>query len=348
MKTILRLLALVAAFLILYAGVMLVAAISQVAAAADRISAGLGQPVFWILLSLFAALLVAPIVLYFRLPRPLTPPESSAGPEYDEYVRKLKAQLACNPLLAGMPLESDEHVTAAIARLDQEANAVVRNTASAIFASTAVMQNGRLDALVVFGSQVRMTYRIASIYYRRPSPRQMLYIYGNVGANVLVADNLQDVDFAGIVTPVVTAAIPSLKGVMPGLQGISHLLVNSFANGAANAFLTLRVGLIARDYCAALTHPDRTRIRRSATVAALAMVAEIAKEQGTRVAQAAWGAVTDAAKSTALATARETRSAVQAAGSATVRGFKAASGLFARKEPPALPEPDPDDEKTDR
>jgi hypothetical protein len=157
---------------------------------------------------------------------------------------------------------------------------------------------------------VRMTYRIASTYYRRPSPRQMLYLYGNVGANVLVADNLTDVDFAGIVTPVVTAAIPSLKGAVPGLQGISHLLVNSFANGAANAFLTLRVGLIARDYCAALTHPDKARIRKSATLAALTMVADIAKEQGSRVAQAAWGAVSDAASS------------------ATTRGFRAVSGVI--------------------
>lgn len=309
-KTVLRLLALIAAFVILYAAVMLIAGITQVAAAADRISLGLGQPVFWTLLAIFAALAIAPVALYFRLPRPLTVPESSTGPEYDEYVRKLKAQLACNPLIAGAPLETDEDVAAAIACLDQQADAVVRGTASAIFASTAIMQNGRLDALVVFGSQVRMTYRIASIYYRRPSPRQMLYIYGNVGANVLVADNLADVDFSGIVTPVVTAAIPSLKGAVPGLQGISTLLVNSFANGAANAFLTLRVGLIARDYCAALTHPDKARIRKSATLAALTMVAEIAKEQGTRVAQAAWGAVSDAATS------------------ATTRGFRAVGGAI--------------------
>jgi len=314
-KTLLRLLAFVAALVTLYAGVVLVAGITQVAAAADRISLGLGQPVFWTLLAVFGVLAVAPIVFYFRLPRALTLPEASSGPEYDDYLRRLKARLARNPLIAGAPLGSDEEVAAAIARLDREAQAVVRNTASAIFASTAVMQNGRLDALVVFGSQVRMTYRIASIYYRRPSPRQMLYLYGNVGANVLVADNLADVDFAGIVTPVVTAAIPSLKGAVPGLQGISHLLVNSFANGAANAFLTLRVGLIARDYCAALTHPDKARIRQSATLAALTMVAEIAKEQGTRVAQAAWGAVSDAASS------------------ATARGFRAVGGLIGPRDP---------------
>jgi hypothetical protein len=333
-RTLFRLLAFVAALVILYAGVILVAGITQVAAAADRISFGLGQPVFWTLLAVFAAMVVAPIVLFLRLPRPLTPPDTDTGPEYDEYLAKLRAQLARNPLIAGMPLQSDEEVAAAITRLDKEADAVVRGTASAIFASTAVMQNGRLDALIVFGSQVRMTYRIASIYYRRPSPRQMLYLYGNVGANVLIADNLSDVDFAGIVTPVVTAAIPSLKGAVPGLQGISHLLVNSFANGAANAFLTLRIGLIARDYCAALTHPDKARIRKSATLAALSMVAEIAKEQGSRVAQSAWGAVSDAATSTAMVTVRQTRNAMQAAGSATMRGI---SRLVRKDSPPDEP-----------
>lgn len=318
-KTVLRILGLVATFFILYAGVLLVAGITQMAAGADRISMGLGQPVFWTLLGIFAVLVLWPIALYLRLPRALTPPEAASGPEYDEYLLKLKAQMARNPMLAGTPLESSDEFAAAIQRLDLEAARVVRNTASAIFASTAVMQNGRLDALVVFGSQIRMTYRIAEIYYRRPSPRQLLYIYGNVGANVLVADNLHDVDFAGIVTPVVTAAIPSLKGAMPGLQGISMLLVNSFANGAANAFLTLRVGLIARDYCALLTAPDTVRIRRSATVAALKMVAEIAKEQGTRVAQAAWGAVAGSAQSTAVATMKGTRN------------------LFRWKKPPASP-----------
>src|SRR5690349_8925654 len=141
-RTLLRLAACIAALVILYAGVVLVAGITQVAAAADRISLGLGQPLFWVLLAIFAALVAAPIALYFRLPRPLTPPVETSGPKYDDYLRKLKEQLARNTIIAGMPLATEEEVAAAIARLDQEANAVVRNTASAIFASTAVMQNG--------------------------------------------------------------------------------------------------------------------------------------------------------------------------------------------------------------
>jgi len=304
-----RILLLLAAFLALYMAISLVASVAQVADAADRISRGWGQPVFWTLFMLVAAFLIAPVVIYFRLPKPLIAPKEASGPEHERYVRDLKVQLAKNPVIAGMPLGSDEEVAAAIARLDQEANEVVRNTASAIFVSTAVMQNGRLDALVVLASQMRMTWRIASIYYQRPSARQMLYVYGNVGANVLVADNMRDVDFSGIVTPIVTGIFPSLKGAVPGLQGISALLVNSTANGAANAFLTLRVGLITREYCAALTRPEKSEVRKSASLAALAMVGEIAKEQGARVAQAAWQGVSDAAQSTAVATMRGTKSA---------------------------------------
>jgi hypothetical protein len=293
-KTLARILVFVAILLIAYLAVSLLGSIAQVAGAADRVYLGAGQPVFWALVAVFVVLLVMPIGLYFRLPKPLVPPRESSGPEHEEYVRKLKAELSRNSLVAGMPLDSERDVAAALARLDEEANAVVRNTASAIFVSTAIMQNGRLDGLVVFGSQMRMTWRIASIYYRRPSARQMLYIYGNVGANVLVADNLQDIDFSAIVTPVVTAAFPSLKGAVPGLQGVSTLLVNSFANGAANAFLTLRVGLIARDYCASLVYPQHAEVRRSATLAALALVGLIAKEQGSRVAKAAWDGVSNA------------------------------------------------------
>jgi hypothetical protein len=307
-KAIMRILACVALLFAAWIGITLVGSVAQVAAAADRVSAGAGQPVFFALLAVMLVLVLVPIGLFVRLPAPLVAPAASSGPEHDEYLRRLRAQLARNPALAGMPLGTDDQLAAALARLDAEAQVVIRNTASAIFASTAVMQNGRLDALIVFGSQVRMTWRIASIYFQRPTPRQLLFVYGNVGANMLVAENLQDVDFSGIVAPVVVAVFPSLKGAVPGLQGVSTLLVNSMAHGAANAFLTLRVGHIAREYCAPLVRPDRAAVRRSATLAAVGLVGAIAKEQGARVAQAAWNGVSGAVHSTAMATVNQTRS----------------------------------------
>ena len=75
----------------------------------------------------------------------------------------------------------------------------------------------------------------------------------------------------------VALIIPSAKGAIPGVQGISHLLVNSIANGTANAFLTLRVGIVARRYLEATAVPSRQETQRSATVSALALVGAIAR-----------------------------------------------------------------------
>lgn len=332
-----RLFAFLSALAIAYFFISIMASVSQIADAADRIALGSGAPVFWTLLVSMAGLLITPAVLFYRLPKPLVPPEEATGPAYDSYVVQLKRQLRANPRLAGMPLESDADLAAAIARLSEEANRVVRDTASAVFVSTAVMQNGRLDALIVLGTQVRMTWQIASIYYQRPSPRQALYLYGNVGANVLVASSIHDVDFSAIVTPIVSAAFPSLKGAFPGMQGISQLLVNSMASGAANAFLTLRIGILARSYCEALTAPNRPQVRKRASLAALELVGGIAQEQGSRVVRGAWDGVRGAVESATSATFRETKEVIGKVAATTVDGVKsageAAGRVFGRKSP---------------
>src|SRR6188474_202051 len=100
-----RILVLAAAFLVLAMAISLVGSVAQLASAADRFSVGLGQAVFWVLLTLLGTLLLAPV--------------EASGPEHDEYIRKLKVQLLRNPIIAGMPLDSDSDLAAAIARLDR-------------------------------------------------------------------------------------------------------------------------------------------------------------------------------------------------------------------------------------
>jgi hypothetical protein len=66
------------------------------------------------------------------------------------------------------------------------------------------------------------------------------------------------------------------------------LLANSIANGSANAFLTLRVGIIAKQYCEALTKPSQVELRKSATVLAMKMVIQLTKENGTHFTKVCW------------------------------------------------------------
>ncbi|MEA5098721.1 MAG: DUF697 domain-containing protein [Burkholderiaceae bacterium] len=329
-KTIIRIMGLACTLVIIYFVMSLVANVSQLASAADRVYSGLGQPVFWALIVLLTALLVTPIALFYKLPKPLIPPEEKAGAAHEEYLQRLKANLKSNPLLNDMVVETESDVVSALNKLNVLTDKAIKDTAGAVFVSTAVMQNGRLDGLIVLMTQLRMIWRIASIYYQRPSPRQVFYLYGNVGANVLVADSIQEIQFAEITTPIVTAIFPSLKGAIPGMQGVASLLVNSLANGAANAFLTLRVGIISRDYCSSLWAQDNSQLRRSASAAALSLVGDIAKEQGARVVKGAWEAVSGTVGNAVNSTMQATKNAARKSLTTTVDGVKSTGKGIAR------------------
>ena len=110
----------------------------------------------------------------------------------------------------------------------------------------------------------------------------MLYLYANVSLTALFAVGIEDFDFAEIATQLFTSLLPAAPGALP-LGGISDLFVQCVSTGAANAFLTLRVGEVARQYCETLTQPNPGLIRRSATIAALAHVRRIVFENSAAV-----------------------------------------------------------------
>ena len=51
-----------------------------------------------------------------------------------------------------------------------------------------------VDGLLVLLSQLRLVWRVAALYRQRPSPREMLTLYAQVGGSVLVADSVQEID----------------------------------------------------------------------------------------------------------------------------------------------------------
>ena len=317
-KTLARMLIALSLAVVGYFLLSLVSAISQIADFADRAIPGAATWLFWGLIVVFAGLLLFSLRFFFSLPKPPIPPSEDDPTAMRAYQETLRGHLQRNPLLTDVDLASDDGLSHALARLGEEADGLVKRTASTVFVSTAVMQNGRLDGLFVLASQLRLVWRVAVIYRSRPSPRQLLHLYSNVAANVLIADNLQEVDFAEIATPIVAAIFPSIKGGIPGLQGISTLLVNSLANGAANAFLTLRIGLVAKAYCSALSTPVPGRVRRSATLEALDLVAGIVKEQGRRVVERSWQVVRDGVSDVAESAVDGVKGALRKTADATV------------------------------
>src|SRR5215470_17909579 len=147
---------------------LIVAGATSLISLADRIHPIAGTIVFWgiCLAAGFFALYCA--IAYAQLPPALVPPNETSGPEHEEYLHALRSRLANNPRTRELPLGTTAEVEAAIAHLSKEADLVVRRTASTVFLSTALMQNGRLDGLIVLFTQIQMVGRIARIYVQRP------------------------------------------------------------------------------------------------------------------------------------------------------------------------------------
>jgi uncharacterized protein DUF697 len=267
---------------------LIVAGLTSLISLADRIHPVVGTIVFWSVCAAAAFFALYCAIAYARLPAALVPPRESSGPEHDAYMEALRFRLAANPRMRGRPLISEEDVESAVAQLSAEADAVVRKTASTVFLSTALMQNGRLDALILLATQIQMVSRVARIYVQRPSPHELLRLYANVAGTAFIASGIESLDLGEMVAPLATSIVPALKGGIPGLSGISALLVKCVSNGAANAFLTLRVGEVARRYCELTSRCPPELIRKSATAAAVQHLGRIVRENGALVAKKLW------------------------------------------------------------
>lgn len=272
---------------------LIVAGVTSLISLVDRIHPVAGTVVFWTILLAAGFFMLYCVIAYARLPAVLIPPAETSGPEHEAYLQALRARLANNPRACDLPLATAEEIEAAVGHLSNEADKVVRRTASTVFLSTALMQNGRLDGLVVLFTQIQMVNRVARIYVQRPSPRELMRLYANVAGTALIASGLESLDLGEMIAPLATSVVPALKGGIPGLSGISALLVRCISNGAANAFLTLRVGEVARRYCALTSRCSRDAIRKSATAAAVHHLGRIVRENGALVVRKIWEAARD-------------------------------------------------------
>src|SRR5436309_869528 len=267
---------------------LIVAGATSLISLADRIHPVAGTVVFWAVCLTAGFFALYCTIAYARLPAALVPPEEDSGPKHDAYLQALRVRLAANPRTRSKSLATAEDIENAVGHLSAEADLVVRRTASTVFLSTALMQNGRLDGLIVLFTQIQMIGRIARIYVQRPSPRELTRLYANVAGTAFVASGLESLDLGEMVAPLAVSVVPALKGGIPGLSGISALLVRCVSNGAANAFLTLRVGEIARRYCELTSRCPPELIRKSATAAAVQHLGRIVRENGALVVRKIW------------------------------------------------------------
>ncbi len=265
-----RIALIVSAFILIVFTIFLFNQTMQIVQSARAVNIIFGNGVMWGLIFTYVILITTPFVLWFRLPRRMLPPTTNEGEAYDRFLLDSKKRLSRHPRLRGLALNSTADIETALQILDKHADGVVTSTASAVFLSTAVLQSGRLDVLVVFAAQTRLIWQVAHVYYQRPSLRDFVQLYANVASTAFIAAGIEDIDFDVVVGTIFGSTVAAIPGM--------HLLASSVLSGSANAFLTLRVGMITEEYCRCTVRVEKAGLRRAATLKAAKLLGSIVRE----------------------------------------------------------------------
>lgn len=251
----------------------------QIVQSARAVNELFGNGVLWGLVFTYCLLVITPFVLWFRMPKRLAPPTVAEGAEYERFMADFRKRLSRNSRLRGIALNTPADVNTSLQLLDKHADDAVTSAASAVFLSTAVLQSGRLDVLVVLAAQTRLIWQVAHVYYQRPSLRDFVHLYANVASTAFIAAGIEDVDVDVLVGTVFGSAVAAIPGM--------HLLASSILSGSANAFLTLRVGMITKEYCRCTVNSERRGLRRTATLQAATLLGSIVREGTVKLSKAA-------------------------------------------------------------
>ncbi|MDP2662727.1 MAG: DUF697 domain-containing protein [Dehalococcoidia bacterium] len=268
------------------------------------------------LLAIYAIVAGVPVILYTRLPRAITPPADQASPEFETYLGRIRSRLASNPNLAGRNITVTDRagMEAAFKFLDSKADKIIKKTASAIFISTAVSQSGRLDGLMVLVAQSQLVWRVAHVYNQRPSAQELVRLYTNVAITTFASVQIEDLDVGDQVQTVLAPAITaSAFSAIPGAGAVAGVLTHAMVDGSANAFMTLRLGVIVKRYCSSYTGAKRPALRRLASAEAAAMLGSIVVESGAVVSKAVMGAFTKAGRAAISSRVEATKETFSAA-----------------------------------
>jgi hypothetical protein len=265
-------------FVVLSFSLFVINETNQAVTLARAINPLLAQVVLYGLLIAYAVSFAIPVAILWRVPRALRLPQSEDSPEFTTYLDQLAARLAKNPYLAGQAVLGTDRasIDSALLVLDARATEIIQATASLVFVTTAISQNGRLDGLMVLVTQSRMVWQVVHVYNQRPSFRELIDLYANVAATTFLATQLADLDLTDQVQPIIASAVGvSMAGAVPMATTLATILTHALVDGSANAFLTLRVGVIARRRCSSLTSVQRSVLRRSASFEAAGMLGGI-------------------------------------------------------------------------
>ncbi len=99
---------------------------------AKEVNPSLGTATLWALLIAYGGLIGVPVVIVMRMPRPLVPPASETGPEFDDHLKRLGERLAVNPRVMRASIQPIDRrgIDDALRVLDEDANVIIKQMAT--------------------------------------------------------------------------------------------------------------------------------------------------------------------------------------------------------------------------
>ena len=251
----------------------------------EVLAPGWGWLAFVSLLALEAgAVLWLGLAWFARAPRLILRDDPTEA-ERQAFARELERRLKKNPHVraAGISATDENFLEKALDVLDARAGEEIRNNAKRVFLGTALSQNGRLDALIVFVSLARMVWRVSGIYNQRPTPAELWSVYSTVSSATFISFSIEALDIPRTITESMNELLPAVTPAMaassvPLMGPMMQQCTSAVIDGAANCLLAIRAGVVTRSAFrfAAL---GREEARQQACVReAGTMLAEISRE----------------------------------------------------------------------
>ena len=296
--------------------------------AAEFLFEGAGFVVVLCLLAVEGAGLVYLYRAFFSRPSKLVLKRGASEEERREFAKELKARLVRNPHLknSGISRDDPDFLTKAIAHLDSVADEEIRSNGKKVFLGTALSQNGRLDALIVFISLCRMVWRVSGIYNQKPTAEEIWSVCSTVSSSTFVAFSIEALDIPQMITDTMNEMVPSIAPAVaassvPFVGSCLNVFTESVIDGAANCLLAVRAGIITRRAYSYAIYGGSESLRSLCVKETARMLLDITQESVVYVAKALKKEMQDVSigtgKKLVQKTADGVRTTVRAAGDAT-------------------------------
>ena len=141
---------------------------------------------------------------------------------------------------------------------------IIKEHAKTVMISTAISQNGRLDFFTVVIVNLKMIKELVVISGYRPGISALAKLSIQVMSTALVAEGLENIDMSDVLPQQTLQSIGEIPLIKP--------ILSSTTQGISNALLTLRIGIVTREYLFTSSQGlTKTAIRKTALLEAAAL-----------------------------------------------------------------------------